>query len=135
MSFVTIAGRIGRNGDLRQGDEPSKSVVNFSVAEDVGFGDKKRTQWWSCALWGSRAEKLADWLSKGRPVTVVGNPELRLYEKKDKTQGAELTCRVIEVVFQGRGEEMAGDPPQTVAEKSKDVAPADDMPFDDPLPF
>lgn len=137
MSFVTVVGRLGRDADLRQGDEPSKSVCNFSVAEDVGYGEKRRTQWWACALWGKRAESVAQYLTKGTPVTVVGNPELRTYEKKDGTAGAELTVRVVDVVMQGRGQERDSDPPQTLREKSNGkppgAAPVDD--FDESLPF
>lgn len=110
MSFVTICGRLGRDADLRQGDEPSKSVANFSVAEDIGYGENKRAQWWKCALWGNRAEKISQYLTKGTPVTIFGNPELREYDKKDGTKGHELTVRVVDVVMQGRGSE-AGDKP------------------------
>jgi single-strand DNA-binding protein len=122
MSFVTVCGRLGRDADLRQGDEPSKSVVNFSVAEDVGYGDRKRTQWWSCALWGKRAEAIAQYLTKGTPVTVVGNPELRTFDKKDGSQGSELTIRVIDVTMQGRGQERDAD--QTAASNGAAKAPA-----------
>jgi single-strand DNA-binding protein len=131
-----IVGRLGRDAELRQGSEPAKSVVNFSVAEDIGYGDKKRTQWWSCALWGSRAEKITEYLTKGTPVTVVGNPELREYDKRDGSKGHELTVRVIDVTMQGRGQERSEDPPQTLAEKSRATAPAekgDD--FDSDIPF
>jgi single-strand DNA-binding protein len=125
---------LGRDADLRQGDEPSKSVVNFSVAEDIGFGEKKRTQWWACALWGKRAESIAQYLTKGTPVTVVGNPELREYEKRDKSHGAELTVRVIDVTMQGRGQERSNDPPQTPAERSNGQPAKDDLDSDD-IPF
>jgi single-strand DNA-binding protein len=131
-----IVGRLGRDAELRQGSEPAKSVVNFSVAEDIGYGDKKRTQWWSCALWGSRAEKITEYLTKGTPVTVVGNPELREYDKRDGSKGHELTVRVIDVTMQGRGQERDAnqDRPQTLAEKSQGKAPVDD--FGDPeIPF
>lgn len=134
MSFVTVIGRLGRDADLRQGAEPAKSVCNFSVAEDIGYGDKKRTQWWACALWGSRAEKIAQYLAKGTPVTVVGNPELRLYEKKDGSQGAELTVRVVDVHMQGRGGEAA--PSNGAAKPASKPSPADDdFQADSSIPF
>lgn len=121
MSFVTICGRLGRDADLRQGDEPSKSVANFSVAEDIGWGDNKKSQWWSCALWGTRAEKIAQYLTKGTPVTVVGNPELRTFQKKDGTQGAELTVRVVDVIMQGRGQERDDAPEKTPQQKAREA--------------
>ena len=137
MNQVIVAGRLGRDADLkpRSGDSTrgNGSVCNFSVAVDVGFGDKKKTLWIACAIWGERAEKLAPYLTKGTAVTVVGDFDLRQYEKKDKTAGAEITCNVQRITLQGGGERRDQDPPQTVAEKSKGAAP--DADFDDKLPF
>ena len=135
MNHGTFAGYLGRNADLRQGDTPAKSVANFSVAVNVGFGEKKRTLWIGCAIWGERAEKLAQYLTKGSAVTVSGDVDLRQYEKKDKTSGAEITCNVQRITLQGGGERAERDPPQTIAEKSQGKAPADKGEFDDDIPF
>jgi single-strand DNA-binding protein len=106
-------------------------VCNFSVAEDIGYGDNKRTQWWRCALWGARAEKLSQYLTKGTPVTVVGNPELREFDKKDGTRGAELNVRVVDLFLQGRG--SGGD--SAPAERPAASAPAVDPELNDEIPF
>lgn len=135
MNHGTFAGRLGRGADLRQGDSPSKSVANFSVAVNVGFGEKKRTIWIGCALWGERAEKLAQYLTKGTAVTVSGDVDLRTYDKKDGTTGAEITCNVQRLTLQGGGERSEQDPPQTLAEKSQGKAPVDDDFGDDRIPF
>lgn len=136
MNTGTFAGRLGRSADLRQGDTPTKSVANFSVAVNVGFGDKKRTLWVGCSLWGERAEKLAQYLTKGTAVTVSGDVDLRQYDKRDGTAGAEITCNVQRLTLQGGGEEKAAaDPPQTMAEKSRAKPPADAGEFDDDIPF
>ena len=136
MNTGTFAGRLGRNADLkpRSGDagRQNNSVCNFSVAVDVGFGDKKRTLWIGCSLWGERAEKLARYLTKGTAVTVSGDIDLRQYDKKDGSAGAEITCNVQRLTLQGGGERGENDAPQTLAEKSRGKAPADD--FDDDLP-
>ncbi len=138
MNHGTFAGRLGRGADLRQGDSPSKSVANFSVAVNVGFGEKKRTLWIGCALWGERAEKLAQYLTKGTAVTVSGDVDLRTYDKKDGTTGAEITCNVQRLTLQGGGERADNDPPQTLAERSQGKAPSsaavDDF-GDDQIPF
>jgi single-strand DNA-binding protein len=132
MSIVHICGRIGRDGEVRAvGDQ---KVCNFSVAENIGFGEKKTTQWWSCALWGKRGESLAQYLTKGSAVTVCGEVSVREYDGKDGSKKHELTCRVLDVALQGSRDAGDRDPPQTLAEKSKGVAPATDD-FDDPLPF
>lgn len=132
MSIVHISGRVGRDGEVRSvGDQ---KVCNFSVAENIGFGEKKTTQWWSCALWGKRGESLAQYLTKGSAVTVCGEVSVREYTGKDNAAKHELTCRVLDVALQGGGERAERDPPQTLAEKSAGKAPAD-ADFNDDVPF
>jgi single-strand DNA-binding protein len=140
MNTAQFAGRLGRNADLK--NTGRDSVCNFSIAVDVGWGDKKRTLWVSCALWGERAEKLAQYLTKGTSVTVSGDVDLRQFDKKDGTAGAEITLNVQRVTLQGGGQgggqrDTQGrdnDPPQTIAQKSQGTAPVDDF-GDESLPF
>lgn len=76
MNKITINGIIGK-GSVRV--TPSgKTVCNFSVADQIGYGQNEQTQWWECSLWGKRAEnpKLTDMLVKGTRVTVTGKAEL-----------------------------------------------------------
>lgn len=113
MSIVHISGRIGRDAEVRTvGDQ---QVANFSVAENIGFGEAKKTQWWSCALWGNRAAKLAPYLQKGSAVTVCGEVSVREYDGKDGTCKLELKCRVLDVALQGsRGD---GEQAETFQDK------------------
>ena len=100
MSYVTLCGRLGRDSELKTvGDT---QVLKFSVAEDIGYGDKKKTKWWGCALWGNRGGKLEQYLTKGTSVTVIGNDAtVREYNGKDGTAKFELTLRVVDVILQG----------------------------------
>lgn len=130
MSIVHISGRIGRDAEVRQVSE--QSVANFSVAENIGFGDRRAVQWWSCALWGPRGAKLAQYLTKGSAVTVCGEVSVREYEGKDGTRKWELTCRVMDVALQGSrgdGEQPRQEQPAAAGDKG------DDKPFNDDIPF
>lgn len=71
-----ISGNIGK-GEVRVTPN-GKTVCNFSIADQLGFGDDAKTQWWECSLWGKRAEneKLTSLLVKGSRVTVMGEAEL-----------------------------------------------------------
>lgn len=132
MSIVHISGRIGRDAEVRTvGDN---AVANFSVAENIGFGDNKKTQWWSCAMWGSRGQKLAQYLTKGSAVTVCGEVTTREYDKKDGSKGFELTCRVLEVALQG-GREQSDEAPAKPATNGKSAAPPVDFEPDTSIPF
>ncbi len=132
MNTGIFAGRIGRDAETRQAN--GQSVTNFSVAVDVGFGDKKRTLWIGAAMWGERGEKVARYLTKGTAVTISGDVDLRQYDKKDGSAGAEITLNVQRLTLQGsRGESGDGAAPAPRQEKAKPSGEFDDDGSD--LPF
>jgi single-strand DNA-binding protein len=99
MSTIICTGRLGRDGELRTTQSETK-VLSFSVADDIGYGENKRTQWLDCALFGKRAEALAQYLTKGTIVEIVGEPSIRTYEGKNGA-GASLQVKVQEIKLHG----------------------------------
>jgi single-strand DNA-binding protein len=85
MNTISLTGRVVADHDgVKQVGE--NKVLNFRVASDVGFGDRKSTLWLSCALWNKRAESLAPMLSKGQFVAITGELSQREYEKDGQTR-------------------------------------------------
>lgn len=88
--------RIGGDAELRttpNGD----SVCSITGVYDIGFGDKKRSQWIHCAVWGKKAEVLSPYLKKGVQIVVYADDiEIEQYEHNGKT-GCKLKCRVIDI--------------------------------------
>lgn len=89
MSFTGIViGNLGKDAEVRQAG--SSTVCGFGVAAKVGFGDKAKTIWIDCSIWGKRAEsQLPQYLKKGTKVTVIGEMNEREYNGKTY-----LTCDV-----------------------------------------
>lgn len=104
MNVWTFTGRLGADGELRT-TQSGEKVLGFRVANDVGYGDRKTTQWVECSIWGRRAEALAQHMTKGKMVVVSGELTLREFEKRDGTRGAGLSVRVNELDFAGGGRE------------------------------
>ena len=77
LSFV---GRLGKDAETREAG--STTVTSFSIANNVGFGDRKQTLWYDCSLWGKQGERMAQYLKKGTMVFVSG--EFSEKEYKDK---------------------------------------------------
>lgn len=102
MSLMTITGRLGRDAELKTTSGGTK-VLSFSIADDIGRGDKKRTQWINCALFGDRAEKLGRYLTKGTLVECHGVPSARAWKNKDGEPQAALELTVNEVKMHGGG--------------------------------
>lgn len=97
MINVTVAGRLGKDAELRQAG--NSQVCSFSVAGDTGFGDRKQSHWFNCSLWGNQGAALQQYLRKGQQVTVIGEYSEREYEGK---QYKEL--RVNSIELQGGGQ-------------------------------
>lgn len=75
MINATIVGRLGRDPETR--DVNGTTVCNIAVATDYGWGDNKITTWTRVAVWGKRAEALAQHFGKGDGIEVRGELYLR----------------------------------------------------------
>lgn len=136
MNVITVAGNLGRDAEVRampNGDH----VASFSVADSQGRD--KPTIWWSCQLFGKRAESLAPYLVKGQQVTVSGSVTEREWTDKDGNKRKTMDVRVNDMALQGgkRDEQTARPAPQSQAAPQKHPAKVssgfDDM--DDDTPF
>tara|TARA_R100000654_G_scaffold53218_3_gene79331 strand:+ start:1166 stop:1543 length:378 start_codon:yes stop_codon:yes gene_type:complete len=98
-AFMTITGRIARDPETRTTNKGT-TVCKLTIPVDTGWGDNKRTTWWTVSLFGKRAETAGKYLSKGQWTCVSGKPEVRTYEKKDGTHGfsAEMVADTFDFV-------------------------------------
>jgi single-strand DNA-binding protein len=95
MQVITIAGRLGKDAELRN-TNGGDAVCNFSVAVDSRQGREKVTSWFRVSLWGKRGEALCQYLTKGSSVTIIGEFSLGEYDGKPQ-----LNVRASEVALQG----------------------------------
>lgn len=146
-NMISFTGRLGADSELRYTPN-GEPVLSCRVASDVGFGDKKATNWFTCNIWGKRGESLQQYLLKGSQVTIFGT--LLLREWTDKEGGKRMTpeVRVNEVTLHGDKKEGAGNgnsgdqnpPPAPRREKAANApAPKQQQPeYEDPdsdIPF
>ena len=144
MNSCTFAGRLAADAEIKQ-SRSGTEICSFRVASDCGWGDNKKTHWINCAIFGERGTKLAPYLRKGDPVTVVGElSHPRTYEAGNETRVAQDMI-VREVALQGssRGENSAPPRPRDTSGSTSGEgrssggsaghsAPAD---FDEDIPF
>ncbi|WP_235089331.1 single-stranded DNA-binding protein [Chromobacterium sp. Beijing] len=91
MNSITFDGRLAADAELRY--TPSgEPVLSFRVASDIGFGERKSTNWFSCQVWGKRGESLKNYLAKGQQVTVYGQLTLREWQDKEGNKRLSRTC-------------------------------------------
>ena len=104
MLKVFFTGRLGKDAEVRQ--TQNSTVAGFSVAVDVGYGDRKQTLWFDCSIWGKRAESgLIDYLKKGQQVAISGDLSEREHEGKTYKQ-----VRVDEIDLMGSKQRGQSDP-------------------------
>lgn len=133
MNSITICGHIGRDAELRFLPD-GKPVASFTVADQQGRD--KPPIWWRCSLFGTRAESLAQHLTKGQAVTIIGQVTEREYTDKNGLQVKAQDVRVSDVALQGGRKDSAGTPPHPASAKAK-AAPARPAPsrFDDDIEY
>lgn len=103
MNSLNISGRLGSPAEVRT-TQAGKKVTSFEVAQDLGFGEKKKTIWIKCAWWGDRGEKVAQYLVKGTHVSVLGRiAEVEAFTKRDGSAGSALKIDVIDLELLGGG--------------------------------
>ena len=98
MNVITIAGGLGRDAEIKylnNGDP----ICSFSVADSQGRD--KGTIWWNCSLFGKRGEALAQYLTKGQSVTVIGTITEREWQDKEGAKRKSMDVRVSEIALQG----------------------------------
>ena len=96
MNLGIFTGRLGRDSELNKMSS-GDSVANFSIAVDIGTRDHPKTMWVECALFGQRADKLQQYLTKGLKVTVSGRVTLDQYATRDGAQKTALRLTVSEL--------------------------------------
>jgi len=134
-SFIHIAvqGNIGNAEDLKTLANGTQ-VLRFSVAGNSGFGDKKKTIWYRCALFGKQAESLQQYLTKGKNVLVMGEHSNSEWTASDGTAKYANEIKVEKVILQGsRDERPQGAQPNEPAHEASEPAQPDfggtDVPF------
>ena len=127
---ASFHGSLGRNAEVKTvGDN---KVTKFSVANNSGYGDKKKTVWVDCDLWGNRGEKLSNYLMKGQSVLIYGEIELHEYQAKDGTNKAQLRCRVNDLELIGKKDHEKSEEHGNYEKQTQTPASSD---FDDTIPF
>ena len=120
MNKVLLTGNLTKDAELSFTASSGLAIAKFTIANNVGYGEKKEVNFVNCVLFGKRAESLANYLVKGTSVVLDGRLKLDSYDKQDGTKGYSTS-----VLIDGL------DITKFVNEKPLDMTPVDgtDKPF------
>lgn len=121
MNKVNFDGRLVKDAEVRYMNS-GDPILQFTVASDIGYGEKKTTNFFNCTIFGKRAGSLDPYLKKGLPVTVYGSLTLREFGEKRLSPDV----RVDEITMHGDKKESYS-PPAKKQPKLDDID--NDIPF------
>lgn len=153
LNVFTASGNIGKDCESRV-TQAGKTIASFSLPVKSGYGENEKTSWVTCKLFGVKAEKLPQYLTKGTKVTVSGEFVLEQWEKDGVKHS--MPCVIVNALdFGGSNAESGGgqqggwgqpaqqpaqqqpvarqQAPQNAAPPQQGYAPP--MDFDDTIPF
>ena len=112
------------------------AVLEFNIAVDTGFGDKRSGRSGSSARCSAIAvPKLAQYLTKGQQVAVSGEFDPRPYQAKDGAEKVSLELRISAVeLIGGKNDAQQSQPEEAATEACAETA-APKFDDDDDIPF
>ena len=126
MNKFIVTGNLTKDADLKY-TQNDKAYSKFSIANNEGFGENKKTNFFNCTLFGKSAESLNRFLIKGQKVLITGRVELGKYTDKE---GIERTTTDI-IVDSFGGIELIGNKVQQESETDNYVSDNDDLSSND----
>lgn len=133
MNQCVIIGNLVSDPELRQ-TQTGKSVVKFTVAVNNGKdadGNDRPADFITCQAWEKRADFVAKWWKKGKPIALTGAFKTDKYQDKNHNDVTHYNSYILvnNVEFVGKSE---GNNAQTASQQT--AAPAEEITTDD-LPF
>ena len=125
MNKIILTGNITKDAELRY-TANDKAYSKFSIANNEGYGENKKTTFFNCTLWGKSAENLNRFLTKGQKVLITGKVEINDYKDKE---GVERKIIDINVDSFG-GVELLGNKAQQESGTNNDTSNNSDFPID-----
>ena len=124
-------GRITKDIELRTTNN-NKSVAQFTIAINEGYGEEQRTNYIDCTVWGKQAENMSKYCSKGSLIAIEGRLQTGSYEDKEGTK--RKTTKVVAESIQFLGNKKEENKEQVLEESDLFEEFGDEI-SDDDLPF
>ena len=125
MNKFIATGNITKDAELRY-TANDKAYSKFSIANNEGYGDNKKTNFFNCTLWGKSAENLNRFLTKGQKVLITGKVEINDYKDKEG-----IDRKIIDInVDSFGGVELLGNKAQQESGTNNGTSNNSDFPID-----
>ena len=135
LNIVVLMGRLTATPELKT-TQNGTSVCSFTVANDIGYGENKKTAFINVVAWRKTAEFVSKYFSKGSMIAIEGSIQTRQYEDRDgnKRTAFEVLAESVHFVESKKSDVQGGqDPLKTFQNNLGGFADVeiddDDLPF------
>lgn len=135
INVVSLAGNVTRDAELKRTTAGS-SVLVFTLAVNEHFKNNstgtwdKRPNFFDCVMFGPRAEKLAQYITKGAKLAITGRLRYRAWETDGGGKRSKVEVVVEEVELMSRDAA-----PQQQAPQQQIPGAPDGSFYDTDIPF
>jgi len=124
IALANVNGRIGRL-EIKTSKKSGNQYVEFSLANDRGFGENRETDWYHCIAFDKVAERLINAKAdKGSLIQVVGSQALEKFKRKDGSDGMAAKITLYDWAYVPIGKKSDGQPSAPAAAGAPAPAPA-----------
>ena len=135
LNSANLQGRFTATPELRQ-TQNGISVASFTLANDIGYGDKKKTAFIDCVAWRGTAELICKWCQKGNMVIVQGSIQTRKYTDRKGNNRTAFEVVADNVHFaEPKRDSGNKNTYKADVEGPQDNGDFEEMPSPDDLPF
>lgn len=97
LNICTFVGRVTKDAEVKQVGAKGTSLCVFAIANNTGFGQYAKTQFFDCQMWGKQGESVAEYLVKGKQIAVSGTLEDNSYTNSQGVQVKAMRLTVTQL--------------------------------------
>ena len=91
LNCISVTGRLTRDATVKS-IKDGLNLLTFDIANNIGYGDREKTNFYTVNMWGEKGIKLCQYLVKGSRVAVSGEESLNVWTTQT---GETKTSRII----------------------------------------
>ena len=130
MDKCIFLGRTTKDIELRYTTD-NLAIGKFSIAVDTGYGDKKKTNFFNCTVFGKQAETMQKYVTKGRKILLEGEALQNTYTDKNGNNVNTVDFRVISFEFceSAKNDQNTTSTPSSNPDGFMQITDDDELPF------
>lgn len=97
LNSCSFTGRVTKDAVVESIGTKGTQITKFSIANNTGFGQYAKTNFFNVQVWGKAGVAIAEYLKKGKQIAVTGMLENQKWTGKDGLEhdSWNLTCQSV----------------------------------------